>query len=234
MTRDAAATTTTKPGAPVPASGFNPADAERPDPALMTYYLLVAALTLVGFPFVAIAGWLKYRTLIYKFDDKGVSMAYGMFFRKEVYLTYRRIQDIHVTRNIFHRWLGLADVAVQTASGSSGAEMTIEGIRNPEALRDFLYARMRGVEDDAASLDDGSELAAAGAKGVGVLESGGGHGGGDAAPDCTTSAPGTGRGDDPGDEALALLRDIRDTLREIRSARAIAAAAPGEKPGGDA
>lgn len=231
---DAAAADTSTKLAAAATAGFNPADAERPDPALMTYYLLVAVLTLVGFPFVAIAGWLKYRTLIYKFDDKGVSMAYGMFFRKEVYLTYRRIQDIHVTRNLFHRWLGLADVAVQTASGSSGAEMTIEGIRNPEALRDFLYARMRGVEDDAASPEGGSEPAAAGAKDAGMLESRDGHGGGDVAPDRAASAPETNRGDVPGDEALALLRDIRDTLREIRSARASAAAAPSGRPEGDA
>jgi putative membrane protein len=53
-----------------------------------------------------------------------------------------------VSRNLIHRKLGLAAVAVQTASGSAGAEMTIEGIRNPEALRDFLYAQMRGARDE--------------------------------------------------------------------------------------
>ena len=42
------------------------------------------------------------------------------------------------------RWLGLARIQVQTASGSAGAEMTIEGLQSFEALRDFLYARMRG------------------------------------------------------------------------------------------
>jgi putative membrane protein len=53
-----------------------------------------------------------------------------------------------VTRNLFHRWLGLSEVGVQTASGSSSAEMTIEGIRNPEAVRDYLYERMRGARDE--------------------------------------------------------------------------------------
>ena len=56
-------------------------------------------------------------------------MSWGILFRKQIYLTYRRIQDIHVTRNIFHRWFGLAAVAVQTASGTSGAEMTIDDSR---------------------------------------------------------------------------------------------------------
>jgi len=153
----------------------------------MKYYLLVAAMTLIGFPFVIWPMLFKYNTLRYKFDDEGVSMSWGLLFKREIYLTYRRIQDIHVTRNLFHRWLGLADVAVQTASGSAGAEMTIEGIRDPEGLRDFLYSRMRGVREDAP---------ASPAPGVA-----------DAAGDSIAEAP----------DALALLHDIRDSLRDVRA-----------------
>ena len=127
---------------------FDPAAISRPDPSLWTYYVLVAACTVFGFPFVILPFYFKYRTLKYRFDDKGVSMSWGILFHRETYLTYRRIQDIHVTRNLFHRWLGLSAVSVQTASGSSGAEMTIEGIRNPEALRDFLYHQMRGARGE--------------------------------------------------------------------------------------
>jgi putative membrane protein len=126
---------------------FDPSAISRPDPLLMKYYFIVALCTVFGFPFAIWPLYVKYRTLRYAFDDKGVSMSYGWLFRKEVYLTYRRIQDIHVSRNIFHRWLGLAAVAVQTASGSSSAEMTIEGITNPEGLRDFLYLKMRGARE---------------------------------------------------------------------------------------
>jgi putative membrane protein len=106
-------------------------------------------MTLVGFPFVILPLLFKFRTLRYRFDDKGVSMSWGLLFKRETYLTYRRIQDIHVTRNLFHRWLGLATVSVQTASGTAGAEMSIEGIRHPEALRDYLYAQMRGAQDQS-------------------------------------------------------------------------------------
>jgi putative membrane protein len=127
---------------------FDPRATTRPDPALLTYYLLVAALTLAGFPFVFTALYCKFRTLQYRFDERGVSMAWGLLFKREVYLTYRRIQDIHVTRNLFHRWLDLADVSVQTASGTAGAEMVIQGIRDPQGLRDFLYTQMRGARDD--------------------------------------------------------------------------------------
>jgi len=86
-------------------------------------------------------------------------MSWGFLFRREILLTYRRIQDIHVGRNILHRWLGLADVSIQTASGTSGAEMTIVGVRQPEELRDYLYTQMRGAhgDDRAEDLQAGEE-----------------------------------------------------------------------------
>jgi len=74
-------------------------------------------------------------------------MRWGILFRREIILNYARIQDIHLHSNIVERWLGLARILVQTASGSSAAEMTIEGIKEFEHVRDFLYSRMRGVRD---------------------------------------------------------------------------------------
>ena len=96
--------------------------------------------------------WFRYLTLRYRFDDEGVSMRVGLLFKKEILLTYRRIQDIHLTRNIIQRWLGLATVSVQTASGNAGPEMTIEGILEAEQLRDFLYQKMRGARGETTDV----------------------------------------------------------------------------------
>jgi putative membrane protein len=85
-----------------------------------------------------------YRSLRYEVDAEGITMRWGVLFRREVSLTYARIQDIHLSSNVVERWLGLARVQLQTASGSASAEMTIEGIRDVDAMRDFLYSRMRG------------------------------------------------------------------------------------------
>src|SRR5262245_566877 len=117
----------------------------------------MALLTGPGVVVLFLPMFFKYETLKYRFDDDGMSMSWGILFRREILLTYRRIQDIHLTRNIVQRWLGLATVSVQTASGSSGAEMAIEGILEAEPLRDFLYAQMRG----AKGLDHGEPHAAA-------------------------------------------------------------------------
>ncbi len=136
---------------------FDPATTTRPIGALLRYYTIVSLMTVIGFPFVFLPMYFKYRSLRYKFDDQGVSMSWGILFKREVYLTYRRIQDIHVSRGIIQRWLGLATVSVQTASGSAGAEMSIEGIGNPEGLRDYLYSRMRGSKEEPKTNEAGQQ-----------------------------------------------------------------------------
>lgn len=173
---------------------FDPGSITRPDAALLRYYLVVSVLPLVWFPplmilispLIFLPYYFKYRTLRYRFDDEGVSMSWGLVFRHETHLTYRRIQDIHVTRNLIHRWFGLARVEVQTASGSSSAEMAIEGVLEADALRDFLYSRMRGVRGEWGERETDP---------VAI------H-----APGATAE-----------DETLALLHEIRDELRLLRT-----------------
>jgi putative membrane protein len=128
---------------------------ERPHSSLLTYYLFASLLLGPLFLLLLIPRLIRYITLRYRFDSEGISMAWGVLFRREVYVAYRRIQDIHLRSNAVERWLGLARVHVQTASGSAEAEMTIEGLREFPMIRDFLYARMRGLEEPASGGDDG-------------------------------------------------------------------------------
>ena len=132
-------------------STFDATKIQRPDPTLFHYYVIVSLLTGPIFPFVLIPLWLRYATLQYKFDESGVSMQWGVFFRREVYLTYRRIQDIQLTRNLLQRWMGLAKISLQTASGSSHAEMSIEGVLQADELRSYLYSRMRGAKNESGA-----------------------------------------------------------------------------------
>jgi uncharacterized membrane protein YdbT with pleckstrin-like domain len=130
---------------------IDPSTITRPDTALLRYYFVVALLTVVGFPFTILPLLFKYYSLKYHFDESGVSIRWGVLFRREVHLTYRRIQDIHLTRNLIQRWMGLATIGIQTASGSSGPEMSIEGVLQAEQLRDYLYTQMRGAKETTAS-----------------------------------------------------------------------------------
>jgi uncharacterized membrane protein YdbT with pleckstrin-like domain len=118
---------------------------QRPSRELMKYYVLTSFLLGPFFIFPLIYLYFRYHTMRYEFDDEGISMRWGILFRREITLTYARIQDIHLTSNIIERWLRLARIQIQTASASSSAEMTLEGLHEFELVRDFLYSKMRGV-----------------------------------------------------------------------------------------
>jgi putative membrane protein len=118
---------------------------ERPEPALWKYYILTSFLAGPFFIAPLIYLYFRFHTMRYTFDREGISMRWGILFRREITLTYARIQDIHLTSNVVERWLRLARIQIQTASASAAAEMTLEGLHEFELVRDFLYSKMRGV-----------------------------------------------------------------------------------------
>ncbi len=130
--------------APLPASIAN---ITRPVDRLMTYYVLTAVASLPAFPVMMPLLYFRYHTMRYQFSEEGIRMSWGILFRHEVVLNYARIQDIHLRSNAIERLLGLARIEIQTASGSSSSVMTLEGLTDTEAMRDFLYSRMRGAAD---------------------------------------------------------------------------------------
>jgi len=143
--------------APVPTvpivgqSPFGPLPATvAPESSLLKYYVLQSLLLGPFFLFALIPRYFRYHSMRYEVDDEGITMRWGVLFRREISLTYARIQDIHLSSNFVERWLGLASIQIQTASGSSTAEMTVEGLPQYEAVRDFFYTRMRGARDHSA------------------------------------------------------------------------------------
>lgn len=130
---------------------------ERPTRRLLQYYTLCCLFSGPLFPILFLPYYFKYHTMRYRFDQEGISMRWGILFRREIILNYSRIQDIHLISNVLERWLGLARLQIQTASGSSSAEMTIEGIECYEAVRDFLYSRMRGQKEKGPEARGGAE-----------------------------------------------------------------------------
>jgi putative membrane protein len=120
---------------------------ERPHSSLWTYYILTCLAFPPAFPFLILPAYFRYHTMRYRFTDEGISMSWGILFRRETIIHYARIQDIHLRSNFVERWLGLSRVLVQTASGNASAELTLEGLREFEAVRDFLYLKMRGVKE---------------------------------------------------------------------------------------
>ena len=161
---------------------------KRPVKKLLMLYLLRCALSGPAFPFVFLPCYFKFETLRYRFDDEGVAMSWGLLWRREIFLTYARIQDIHLSRGLFERWLGLGTIHIQTASGSASAEMAVVGLSEYEAVRDFLYLKMRGAR-------------------FGETQAG------PAADDTYTSGV---EAAVDADVAVGLLMEIRDEIRSLR------------------
>jgi putative membrane protein len=136
----------------------------RPHRNLLVQYTIRSLAGLVLAPLVWIPHYFKYHTLKYTIGDEGISASWGILFRREVHLAYKRIQDIHVKRSLVERYLGIGTVELQTAAGSATAELALEGMEHFEALREFFYRRMRGVESAtepapaSASADEVLEL----------------------------------------------------------------------------
>ncbi|MBK8726790.1 MAG: PH domain-containing protein [Holophagaceae bacterium] len=123
---------------------FDLSTVTRPLPRLWTYYVLQALMTGPLFPVTILVLYFRYHTLAYRFDDQGVSMSWGILFRREIHLAYPRIQDLHLMSNVVERWLGLAKLHVQTASGQAQAQMVLEGLPDIERVRDELFLRSHG------------------------------------------------------------------------------------------
>jgi hypothetical protein len=119
---------------------------ERPSPQLWKYYVIKAIGSLVAFPVTLTLLYFRYHTMRYRVDAEGIHMRWGILLRREVMLNYSRIHDIQLRSNVIERWLGLARIEIQTASGSAGSEMVLEGLLNFVEVRDFLYSRMRGAK----------------------------------------------------------------------------------------
>ncbi len=93
---------------------------------------------------VVIGLLIRYKTLRYRFDEHGVGQSSGLFFRSETFVAYARIQDIQISRSIFEKAFGLGTIEIQTASGSGGAEATLDGLVDFELVAEYLRERLRG------------------------------------------------------------------------------------------
>lgn len=104
---------------------------------------------------VATVRYLSYR---YRLGDAQLTVRQGILFRSERHVPYARIQNLNLVRNPFHRWLGVAEVHVETAGGAKPeAILRVLAIDAVDELRRRVFADRAAVAD--AAEDGGRELA---------------------------------------------------------------------------
>ena len=178
--------------------------------ALAPVFFAVAVLPEI-LAYVAIH--LRYDSTWYVLSDRSLRIRRGIWTIHETTITFENVQDVKIHQGPVQRFYGIADVIVETAGGGGSHKKgegdfsvpshtgLIEGVDEAARIRDLIMARVR--RSRSAGLGDEAREHPA--------ES---H---SAAPVWTA-------------EHVAVLREIRDGLRELGAGFPVFSVSPGAKP----
>ncbi|WDQ14715.1 PH domain-containing protein [Rhodopirellula sp. P2] len=100
--------------------------------------ITIAVFTVVGF--------IRYWFYRYQLADGELIVTSGVFFRSKRNVPVARIQNVDLVQNLFHRVLGVAEVRVETASGTEPeAILKVLSLRDVELLREQIETARRKV-----------------------------------------------------------------------------------------
>ncbi len=106
--------------------------------------VVICIILLMVWPF------LKYKLYSFGYDDKRISINYGVIFRHKVIVPIRQIQDLHTYNGPIMSLMGLSGVIISTA----GSNFSIAGMLNDDAtnmvndLEALLNKRLDGDENE--------------------------------------------------------------------------------------
>ncbi len=98
----------------------------------------------------AVLAWIPkaYREVEYFIEDGSVKMRWGVVWKKQVTVPYRKITNVDITQGPLERFLGTGTLHLQTAGagGKEGtkAELKLPGIKNLDETRDLIVSKLGG------------------------------------------------------------------------------------------
>jgi membrane protein YdbS with pleckstrin-like domain len=135
---------------------------------LHNFWLIVAwfaiAVYLVSLPLTFFMQRLNYEMRWYIVTDRSLRIRRGIVRVEELTMTFANIQEIRVAQNPLQRILGLANVNVHSAGGSSGEHGTtghiarFESVDNASEIRDLMMERLRIYRDSGLGHHPQQEL----------------------------------------------------------------------------
>ncbi len=166
----------TFPRLPLPGSALEMIDGlARKVPAELLPWLVVGeALAVVGFliqlPFTLLTARLDFSFRWYMVTDRSLRIRSGLVRVQEATMSFANVQQVTVSQGPLERWLGLADVRVESAGGGGdGAHAekqgdgmhrgVFEGVENAAEIRDLILERLRYFRE--AGLGDPEEVKSA-------------------------------------------------------------------------
>ena len=111
--------------------------------------LFVLAVIAASIPVGVVYGYVSWRRTHYRVSEDDLRLETGVFFRRSRQVRLDRLQAVDVVRPLVARALGLAELRLEVAGGSS-SEAPLAYLAEPAAqqLRAELLARAAGLEHD--------------------------------------------------------------------------------------
>ena len=130
----------------------------RPGGQLEIWLMILFVPAVIG----ALAKYLSFR---YRLGPDELIIREGIVTRNERHVPYARIQNIDLVQNPFHRWLNVAEVRVETASGDRPeAIMRVLSLSSVEAMREHVFRQKRAArpspEEDASAGEEVAQVPA--------------------------------------------------------------------------
>jgi membrane protein YdbS with pleckstrin-like domain len=127
-------------------------------PAKLVIWLQLAEALAVGgyllqLPFTLMVARLDYSCRWYLVTDRSLRIRTGLVVVQESTMSFANLQQVEIKQGPLQRWLGLADLRVQSAGGGGGQHETqpgdslhtgiFHGVENAAEIRDLILDRLR-------------------------------------------------------------------------------------------
>ena len=118
--------------------------------------LLILGIAVLGICVLFACIWapLYYKSVVYHLNDTEMTWKRGVFFRKTGIVPYNRITNVDIVQGPVMRLFGISHLKIETAGGGASknsAEIQLEGISDPEPLRQMIMDFVRGQKPAAAA-----------------------------------------------------------------------------------
>jgi membrane protein YdbS with pleckstrin-like domain len=87
------------------------------------------------------------REIFYHFTERQIIEEQGILNKDYQSIAYSRVQDVQLNEAMEERMFNVGDLLIKTA-GSSGAEVVLDGLKNPESYQRLISKRANEKNDD--------------------------------------------------------------------------------------
>jgi membrane protein YdbS with pleckstrin-like domain len=128
-----------------------------------TPFLLLLAVLVLLFLIIPMAVYAAYSSLEYgnytfNIEKTHLTISRGILFKQSTTVPYSRVQGVTTNAGPLMRRFGIATISVATAGYVGLMAPTIQGVREPEIVRDVILQRVRELRDEGRSKDLGNGL----------------------------------------------------------------------------